>query len=74
MFEISLKLSGFFVKLEDPWNQHKPRTNVEPLPTQDPAVLKCKREHILAELLETEQVYVTELHSIIMVSLPFSLI
>lgn len=32
---------------------------------QDPLVLKSKRQHILAELLETEQVYVNELGSIL---------
>lgn len=58
-----------FMKLEDPWNQNKPRVVDEPLPTQDPAVLQSKRDHILTELLDTEQAYVTELLSIIDVSL-----
>ncbi|KAL0268315.1 UNVERIFIED_CONTAM: hypothetical protein PYX00_010309 [Menopon gallinae] len=53
-------------KLEDPWNQCKPTQGVdEEIPSQDPEVLKSKRQFILAELLETEQVYVNELHSIL---------
>jgi hypothetical protein len=36
--------------------------------TQDLEILKTKRGHVLAELLETERVYVSELGSLIKVS------
>jgi hypothetical protein len=36
--------------------------------TQDLEMLKTKRGHVLAELLETERVYVSELGSLIKVS------
>jgi hypothetical protein len=37
--------------------------------TQDLEMLKSKRGHVLAELLETERVYVNELGSLIKVSI-----
>jgi hypothetical protein len=37
--------------------------------TQDLEMLKTKRGHVLAELLETERVYVSELGSLIKVSI-----
>ncbi|KAK6619582.1 hypothetical protein RUM43_012339 [Polyplax serrata] len=61
-----LRKANTIAKLEDPWNQGKTNQNIDKdIPTQEPQILKSKRQHILAELLETEQVYVKELQSII---------
>ncbi|EEB16142.1 Guanine nucleotide exchange factor DBS, putative [Pediculus humanus corporis] len=61
-----LRKANTIAKLEDPWNQSKINQCIDKdIPTQDPQILKSKRQHILAELLETEQIYVNELQSII---------